>query len=280
MEKAMRNVILDVHPEVSQSPAVLAALKSEKIRLLGITVTWGRLSMETAAQQALMLCELAGKQAAVYSGCPGPIARKLYRRRDDPVVAAAPGDLPLPQPKAGAAREHAVAFLVHTCRTAVDKCTLVAQGPLTNIAMALRIAPDIAARIREILLVDRLHVAYAPENLRQDPEAAEIVLRSGIPLRIVPLHVTPEGAPDGTIRRFPEDLPSCALENAVGILALETESLLRASRKLHIQVCLDHGTGAGAILTDPFCKEKTNIEWVTDIDTQRCCTLAAALNRG
>ena len=68
MEKEIRNVILDVHPDVFQSAAVLAALKSESIRLLGITIAWGRLSAETAVQQALMLCELAGKQTAVYPG--------------------------------------------------------------------------------------------------------------------------------------------------------------------------------------------------------------------
>lgn len=278
MGKEIRNVILDVHPDVFQSAAVLAALKSESIRLLGITIAWGRLSAETAVQQALMLCELAGKQTAVYPGCPGPIARKLYRRPDAPAEPTVPGDLPLPQPKT-TAREHAVAFLVHTFRAAEEKLTLVAQGPLTNIAMALRIAPDISSGIREILLVDRLDVAYAPENLRKDPEAAEIVLRSGIPLRIIPLPAAPEGVSELEIRQFPEDLPGCALENAVGVLALGTESLLRSSRKLHIQVCLDHGTGAGAILTDFIHREKANTEWVTDIDTQRCKALAAALNR-
>lgn len=231
-------MIIDVNDASRHAGAVQLALQSDNCDLLGITVAWGGVPFPTALEQT---CELAGNLVPVYGGCPGPMARHIYQKK---VRLPEPVQMP-----ANVHREHAVAYLVEACRSAGRPVTMVALGPLTNIAMALRIAPDIAKKIHQILVVDATDkLGYATENLRRDPEAAQILLRSSVPVTIICLR---------------DDVsPACAVAGALD------EHVFKQIEQVHVQVSLDRGLGAGALLHSK--QLPPNARLVTQVDAVYC----------
>jgi purine nucleosidase len=193
-----RKVIIDTDPGIDDAVAILLALAApEALEVLGIVAVAGNLPLALTERNARQICELAGRpDLAVYAGCARPLARP-------PVMAAdIHGDdlgdrLKLPEPAMAMRAQHGVDFLIETVRAAeIGTVTLCALGPLTDIAMALVKAPDIAARIGELVVMGGAgfeigNVTPAAEfNIHLDPHAAEIVLGSGIPVTMIPLDVT------------------------------------------------------------------------------------------
>jgi purine nucleosidase len=192
-----RPVIIDCDPGHDDALAILLALASpDELEVLAITVVAGNVPLALTEKNALKICELAGRaDLPVHAGCERPLVRELVTAE---YVCGKTGlDGPeLPEPCMPLAETHAVDAIVELLRAhAPGMVTLCATGPLTNIAMALRKAPDVAPGIKEIVLMGGAiglgNVTPAAEfNIYVDPHAAEVVFEAGVPLVMLGLDVT------------------------------------------------------------------------------------------
>jgi purine nucleosidase len=197
MPHPARKIIIDTDPGQDDAFAILLALASPEIDVLGITAVAGNVPLRWTERNARIICELAGKpHVPVYAGCDAPLKRPLVTAEhvhgktglDGPVMVEP--TMPL-QPG------HAVDFIIDTLRHEPSgTVTLCPLGPLSNVAMAMQKAPDIVGRIQQIVLMgggyfEQGNITPAAEfNIYVDPEAADIVFRSGVNLVVMPLDVT------------------------------------------------------------------------------------------
>lgn len=195
---AARKIIIDTDPGQDDAVAILLAFAApEELEVLGITAVAGNVPLALTQKNARIVCELAGKSdALVFAGCDAPMKHKLVTAEhvhgktglDGPELA----DPVMPLQDA-----HGVEFIIETLRReASGTVTLVPLGPLTNIATAFQRSPEIVSRVQEIVLMGGAYfevgnITPAAEfNIYVDPEAADIVFKSGVPLVVAPLDVT------------------------------------------------------------------------------------------
>jgi purine nucleosidase len=195
---AKHRIIIDTDPGQDDAVAILLALASpEEIEVLGLTAGAGNVPLELTALNARKVCELAGRpEMRVFAGCDRPLRRDLVTAEHVHGRTGLDGPV-LPDPVMPLQKQHAVDFLVDTLRTepagTVTLCTL---GPLTNIATAFEAAPDIVGRVREIVMMGGAYFEVgnitptAEFNIYVDPQAAEVVFCSGVPIVVMPLDVT------------------------------------------------------------------------------------------
>ncbi len=192
-----RKIIIDTDPGQDDAVAILLALASPELDVVGITAVAGNVPLHLTEKNARKICELAGRpNIKVYAGAVRPLMRPLVTAE---YVHGKTGlDGPdLPEPTMPLQTQHGVDFIIETILSNPDgEITLCPLGPLTNIALALIRAPEIAPKIREIVLMgggffEGGNVTPAAEfNIYVDPHAAEVVLKSGIPIVMMPLDVT------------------------------------------------------------------------------------------
>lgn len=190
-------IIIDTDPGQDDAVAILLALASPELELLGLTVVAGNVPLSLTQQNARKVCELAGRpDIPVFSGCDKPLQRELVTAEHVHGRTGLDG-IALPDPSMPLQSTHAVDFIIDSLRhEAPGSVTLVPIGPLTNIAQAFRRAPDIVARVGRIVLMGGAcfeggNITPAAEfNIHVDPEAAGIVFTSGAPLTVIPLDVT------------------------------------------------------------------------------------------
>ena len=193
-----KKIIIDTDPGQDDAVAILLALASpDEIDVLGITAVAGNVPLALTQKNARIICELAGRtDVPVFSGCDCPIGRTLVTAEHVHGKTGLDGPV-LPDPQMPLQDLHAVDFIIQTLREhpsgTITLCTL---GPLTNIATALTKAPDIAKKIAAIVLMGGAYFEVgnitptAEFNIYVDPEAADIVFRSGIDITVMPLDVT------------------------------------------------------------------------------------------
>ncbi|HEY4202699.1 MAG TPA: nucleoside hydrolase [Devosiaceae bacterium] len=193
-----RKIIIDTDPGQDDAVAMLLALASpEELDLLGVVAVAGNVGLTNNSRNALKVLELSGRtDVPVYAGCAGPMRRKLVTAEHVHGDTGLNGP-DLPEPQIELQPQHGVDFIIETLLTepagTVTLCTL---GPLTNIAMALIKAPSIAPRIMEIVMMGGAYfevgnITPAAEfNIYVDPDAADVVMRSGAPITMLPLDVT------------------------------------------------------------------------------------------
>lgn len=192
-----RKIIIDTDPGQDDAVAILLALASPELDVLGITCVAGNVPLELTHLNARKVCELAGRtDIAVYAGCDAPMTRKLVTAEHVHGKTGLDG-VELPAPTTPLADGHAVDFLIDTLRREpAGTVTLVPIGPLTNIATAITRAPDIIPRIQQIVLMGGAYFEVgnitptAEFNIYVDPDAAKIVFGAGIDLVVLPLDVT------------------------------------------------------------------------------------------
>jgi purine nucleosidase len=192
-----RKIIIDTDPGQDDAVAILLALASPELDVAGITAVAGNVPLALTEKNVRKICELAGRpEAKVFAGAVRPLVRPLVTAE---YVHGKTGlDGPdLPEPSMPLQPQHAVDFIIGTIRNHPDGAiTLCPLGPLTNIALALINAPDIAPKVREIVLMgggffEGGNVTPAAEfNIYVDPHAADVVFKSGIPIVMMPLDVT------------------------------------------------------------------------------------------
>ncbi|UWQ16586.1 nucleoside hydrolase [Jannaschia sp. M317] len=192
-----QKIIIDTDPGQDDAVAILLALASPELEVLGLTTVAGNVPLDLTSLNARKVCELAGRpDLPVHAGCDRPVARDLVTAEHVHGKTGLDG-ADLPDPQMSLADGHAVDFLIDTLRReAPGTVTLCPLGPLTNIATALNRAPDIAERIQRIVLMGGAYfqvgnITPAAEfNIYVDPEAARTVFASGVPLTVLPLDVT------------------------------------------------------------------------------------------
>ncbi|MEM9350232.1 MAG: nucleoside hydrolase [Pseudomonadota bacterium] len=191
----MRKIIIDTDPGQDDAVAILLALASPEVELLGITAVAGNVPLALTAKNARIVCELAKRpDIPVFAGCDRPMGRDLITAEHVHGKTGLNG-ADLPDPSMPLQEKHGVDFIIDTIR-ATDGVTICPLGPLTNIGTALERAPDIAERIEEIVLMGGAYfevgnITPAAEfNIYVDPEAAAKVLKSGVKVTICPLDLT------------------------------------------------------------------------------------------
>ncbi|RYY27334.1 MAG: nucleoside hydrolase [Sphingomonadales bacterium] len=197
-----RKVIFDTDPGIDDAMALLLIEASPALDLVGITTVFGNADVDTTTRNAHYLAERFGIAAPVRRGAAQPIESE---RRPAPVHIHGENGLgaadlshfgmPTPHP------ESAAEFLVRMASEMPGELTVIAVGPLTNLALALRLAPELAGQIREVIVMGgafgyggrRGNVSPVAEaNIANDPEAADLVFTASWPVTVVGLDVTAE----------------------------------------------------------------------------------------
>ncbi len=221
---APRKIIHDCDPGQDDALALLLELASPgEIELEAVTTVAGNVPLERTTENARRIVELAGhSDMPVHPGCPRPLRRPLLTAAHVHDESGLEGS-GLPPAWLHPEETHAVDYLVETLSRGGEPRTLIATGPLTNIASALVAAPGIAAGIAEILLMGgalgRGNATPSAEfNFHVDPDAAAIVFSAGLPLTMLGLDVTRQAVATPARIALLEALDNPAAAAAAGML--------------------------------------------------------------
>ncbi|KJS08295.1 MAG: nucleoside hydrolase [Hoeflea sp. BRH_c9] len=192
-----RKIIIDTDPGQDDAAAIMLALASPELDVLGITAVAGNVPLALTARNAGMISEICGRgDVAVFAGADRPLQRKLVTAEHVHGKTGLDGVEPF-EPARPLEPMHAVDFIIETLREhPAGDVTLCALGPLTNIATVIERAPGVVPKIREIVLMgggffEGGNITPSAEfNIYVDPEAARIVFNSGAPITMMPLDVT------------------------------------------------------------------------------------------
>ena len=192
-----QKIVIDTDPGQDDALAILLALASPELEVIGVTAVAGNVALKLTEKNARKICELAGKPGVkVFAGAIRPLVRPLVTAEEVHGKTGLDGP-ELPEPKMPLQKQHAVDYLVETLMSEPSgTVTLCALGPLTNVALALIREPQIAGRIKQIVLMgggffEGGNVTPTTEfNIYVDPHAADIVFKSGISIVAMPLDVT------------------------------------------------------------------------------------------
>ncbi|WP_179401416.1 nucleoside hydrolase [Burkholderia guangdongensis] len=195
---ARRSVIIDTDPGQDDAIAILFALGAQdRLDVRALTAVAGNVPLDLTQRNARIIRDWAGRATTlpVYAGCPRPLARDLITAANVHGKTGLEG-VELHEPQGPLASQHAVSYLVDTLsHAAPNSVTICAIGPLTNVASALIEAPQIRAALREIVMMggaffERGNITPAAEfNVYVDPQAADVVFRSGVPIVVLPRDV-------------------------------------------------------------------------------------------
>jgi len=188
------NVILDVDTGLDDALAILLAVKSPALNVLGITCVMGNVELNKVVPNTIKVLDVAGAtDIPVARGMDRPLLERQLNAKgvhgDDGL-----GNVELPAPSRQPVPEHAVEFLRRTITAVSEPVTLIPLAPLTNIAALLVQHPEVKDNIRQIVVmggaIDGGNASATAEfNVRQDPEAADIVFRCGLPVVMYGLDV-------------------------------------------------------------------------------------------
>lgn len=191
-----KHVILDSDPGIDDALAILLALASPEIVLDGISTIHGNASTAQVTTNALSILELVNaSHVPVYKGCDLPLVKESL------LGPETHGDLglgyaKLSAPQSQARVQHGSDFLIEQIMSHPGETTLVAMGPLTNVALAIRKEPRIIQNVKEVFIMGGAirhqgnTTPLAEFNTYVDPHAAHMVFHSGMPMILTPLDVT------------------------------------------------------------------------------------------
>jgi inosine-uridine nucleoside N-ribohydrolase len=191
----MTDIILDCDPGHDDAIALLLALASPEVRLLGVTTVSGNQTLDKTTANAIRVLEHVGRgEVPVVAGAPRPLIRARH------VAAEVHGETgldgpDLPPPTRDPGPDHAIDWIAHTLEASAAPVTLVPTGPLTNVALFLARYPELAFKLERVVLMGGAfgegNVTPAAEfNIWADPEAAHLVFTSGLDVTMVGLDVT------------------------------------------------------------------------------------------
>src|SRR5258706_675331 len=191
-----KKILIDTDPGIDDSLAILLALASPELALEGLSTVHGNCSLEQATTNGLSILELANaSHIPVAKGCELPLVQpSLLAPETHGDAGIGYAKLPLPQSKP--IGQHGSDFLIEKIMSNPGEFTLVAIGPLTNVALAIRQEPRIVNALKELIIMggairhEGNTTALAEFNAYVDPHAAHIVFHAGIPTTLVPLDVT------------------------------------------------------------------------------------------
>ena len=191
-----RPIILDVDTGVDDALAIAYAVRSPELNLVGLTTTFGNITVEEAARNSLIVLEKLGSDAPVVAGAAQPLVRAKTEYPRHIHGEHGLGAATWTEPRRRAAPGHAADFMIEQARRHEGRLTLICVGPLTNLATAVRRDPSFVGAVDRVILMGGAVrtpgnvTRYAEANIYSDPEAADLVFRSGLPLTVVGLDVT------------------------------------------------------------------------------------------
>jgi inosine-uridine nucleoside N-ribohydrolase len=248
----LTKLVLDVDTGTDDAIAIMLAALDPRLELLAVATVAGNASIDHTTENSLRVLQLVGADVPVHRGAPGPLLPSTaVRDHPDAGQRIHGGYLELPPARTKAGDTPAAEL--HVATFDGSEITLVATGPLTNVATALRLDPGLARRIPRLVLMGGGHVranatANAEYNIWADPEAARIVLRSGIrEIVVVPLDATHEALVTGEDCDRLESLGTPAGVAAAAIIrtriagygAIQPPAILD-SAPVHDAVCIAH----------------------------------------
>ncbi|MCP1167105.1 nucleoside hydrolase [Limimaricola litoreus] len=191
-----QKIIIDTDPGQDDAVAILLALASPELEVLGLTAVAGNVPLDLTQRNARQIVELAGRDTPVFAGCDRPLRRPLVTAEHVHGKTGLDG-IALPEPALPLQDQHGVDFIIETLRREPENSvTLCPLGPLTNIATAFERAPDIIEKVQRIVLMgggffEGGNITPAAEfNIYVDPEAAKVVFACGRPITVLPLDAT------------------------------------------------------------------------------------------
>ncbi|MAN45312.1 MAG: nucleoside hydrolase [Alphaproteobacteria bacterium] len=190
-------LIIDCDPGVDDAVMLMMALASPVLDVRAITAVAGNVPLRLTSRNARMMCDLMGRtDIPVYAGCPRPMVRRPVTAEEFHGESGIAGLDPF-DPETPLAPDHAVNVLIEQLRAAGPKgLSLVVTGPMTNVATAIVMAPDIVRNIDQLILMAGADTEggnitpFSEFNVFADPHAAEIVLGSGASATLLSLDVT------------------------------------------------------------------------------------------
>lgn len=195
----MEKVIFDTDPGIDDAMALLFLHRHPEIALTGVTTVFGNAAVETTTRNALFLCERWGIDAPVAAGAASPLDPGRRRHAFPAFIHGENGlggiDIPDRLSRAADPRP-AHRFIIDAVRADPGEVTLIAVAPLTNLALALREAPEIAGLAKRVVLMGGAFAVHgnttpaAEANIHCDPEAADLVFTAGWPVTAIGLDVT------------------------------------------------------------------------------------------
>lgn len=266
---ARPSIIIDCDPGHDDAIAIVVAACHTDV--VGITTVNGNAPLSATTRNAIIMRDLLGMSAPVHSGAEVPFMRPAKHADYVHGVSGMDG-ADLPEPSGPPASTDAIGFIIESCR-AQEGLWLVPTGPLTNIALALRAAPDLARRIAGISLMGGgtfgNRTAAAEFNIWCDPEAADVVFSYGGPLIVSGLDITHQ------FQALPHrvDMVRALPGNLAAVLADLLDFFSGTYRSRH------HGIGGAAVhdplavmaLTHPQLFTRKNVH--VEIETQGHRTL-------
>ena len=295
-----RDIIYDGDPGIDDALAILLALGSGRLRL--VTTVAGNVELDQGTKNTLNLLELAGRaDIPVAQGARKPLARRLVTSKHVHGQDGL-GDMNLPKPKLKAQNIGAVQLIKSEVLKNPCELTIVAAGPLTNLAQLLSEEPGIAGQVRKVVVmggavrVPGNITRYAEFNIHADPEAAQQVLQSDLDVTLVSLDVTmnvnnfltPRGleamTEDGSvlsdfvarIGSFYMDFAShrggsegCPLHDPLAV-AIALDGSLATTERIGVTVSSNSGRGRGQTLEDVNgTVARTKIDFCESVDSKR-----------
>lgn len=267
----MKPILFDVDTGIDDALAMAYALNSPELEVLGFTTCFGNVSVTEATRNTLAVLEKVGKSIPVYEGAAETFVRgksthwAKHVHGEDGLGNALEGN-PIAQAEAGFAPD----FIIEQVKNRPHEITIIAVGPLTNLALAIKKSPEIIPLVKEVVVmggavkVPGNVTVHSEANIVADPEAADYVFSSGVQVTLVGLDVTMQTL-----------LPKSALDKwrASGqetgqFLADMTDFYMKAYEKFSpgIGGCALHDPLAVGVLIDPsFVKtEVMNVKVVTE----------------
>lgn len=272
-------MIIDTDPGLDDALAILLALGSPEVDLIGVTTVAGNTNLANTTANALRILELAGRgDIPVAAGAARGLIREAPRTAEHVHGSDGLGGLPLPPPQTWPVDAHAVDFIAERLQESARPITIVAIGPLTNVALLLAIHPAAAARIGRLVIMGGAArggnaTPTSEFNIRSDPEAAYRVFTAGLPLTMVGLDVTDravvtakdvdalrDGGPVARFvvgvvdyySRFHQDRYGATVtyqHDALAVAEAVAPGIVHTSR-LHVEVECGHGPTRGTTVVD------------------------------
>lgn len=177
----MKRLIIDTDPGVDDAHAILLALAHPDIQVEAITTVNGNVDLDCTTANALKILDVAGKDVPVYRGCDRPL---INRPENADFVHGLDGlgDCGIPVSQRKIEAEHAVPALIRLANENPGELTLIAIGPLTNLAVALSMDPDLPSKFKQLVIMGgaiyargNTETVTAEFNIHTDPEAAHMV---------------------------------------------------------------------------------------------------------
>ncbi|KAK6147170.1 hypothetical protein DH2020_018082 [Rehmannia glutinosa] len=195
--KKREKIIIDTDPGIDDSMAILMAFQSPDLEILGLTTIFGNVTTEDATRNALHLCELAGRpDIPVAEGSTEPLKRGTPRIADFVHGSNGLGNIVIPPPKSRKSEKSASEFLVEKVSEYPGEVSILALGPLTNLALAIKRDSSFASKVKRVVVLGGAFFALgnvnpaAEANIYGDPEAADIVFTCGANIDVVGINIT------------------------------------------------------------------------------------------